>query len=117
MTEITNGVTTVHPILWMEYASTRQANTRTHPLMSGGTAVTLAPHGPRTVTLALLFDDEEESIVCEDMHARPSVFTITEAGRPTHSMQYVAVGRVSRELDQETAAVWIVSVEVQEVSE
>jgi hypothetical protein len=115
MTEISDGTDTLHPILWMDYASARDARTRTHPLMGGGTAVTLAPAGPRKVVLALLFADEDESKACEDMHARPGVITITEDGRDTHSMQYVVTGAVTRELDPETAEVWIVAAEVQEV--
>lgn len=115
MTEITNGTTTLHPILWMGYVSSRDARTKTHDLVSGDTAITLAPAGPRRVTVVLLFTDEDESKACEDMHARPGILTITEDGRTTHSMQYVVIGKVARELDPDSAAVWFVSAEVQEV--
>lgn len=115
MTSITDGTVTLHPILWTQYRSTREARTRTHPLASGGTAVSLARSGPRRVNVALLFDDELESEQCEAMHARPGVITITETDRPTHSMQYVVVGNIERELDPETADVWIVTAEVLEV--
>lgn len=115
MTTISDGTTTLTPVLWMDYESTRQAGTRTHTLVSGKQSITLAPAGPRRVRVALLFDDEAASIACETMHAGTSVITITEDGRPTHSMQYVVMGDIRRELDKETAAVWIVSAEVQEI--
>ncbi len=115
MTTISDGITTLHPILWMDYKSTRAANTKVHPLMGGGVALSLAPASPRTVNIALLFEDEAESKTCEDMHAGTGVITITEEGRDTASMQYVVVGTIGRDLDPETADRWIVSAEVLEV--
>lgn len=115
MTTISDGITTLHPILWMDYKSTRDANTKVHPLMGGGVSLSLAPASPRTITVALLFDDEDESKACEDMHAGTGVITITEDDRDTASMQYVVIGTIGRDLDPETADVWIVSAEVIEV--
>lgn len=115
MTTISNGLVTLNPRLWMDYKSTREANTRTHPLMGGGIAVSLAPASPRTVSLALLFTNEDDSKRCEDMLATPGVITITEDGRDTHSMQFVVTGRIGRDLDTETAEDWVVSAEVVEV--
>ena len=114
-TTISDGITTLHPLAWMDYKSTRDARTKVHPLMGGTVAISLAPADPRTVNVALLFDDEAASKTCEDMHARTGVITITETGRPTASMQYVVSGRIERELDTETAALWIVSAAVIEV--
>lgn len=115
MTAISNGITTVTPILWMDYTSTREANTRSHQLVSGRAAITLHPAGPRRVSVVLLFADETESKACEDMHAQPGIITITEDDRPTHSMQYVVVGKITRELDSETQDAWIVTAEAEEV--
>lgn len=114
-TTISNGETTLTPVLWAGYESTREAGTKTNRLMSGKTSVTLALAGPRKVSVALLFDDEQTSLDCELMHATPGVITITEDGRDTHSMQYVVVGRITRELNKETQALWVVSADVQEV--
>lgn len=114
-TTVTDGITTLHPVLWTDYRSTRAANTKAHPLMGGGVALSLAPASPRGINVALVFDDEAESKQCEDMHAGTGVITITETGRDTASMQYVVVGNIERELDKETAAVWIVSADVIEV--
>lgn len=116
-TTITNGTTVLQPLLWMEYRSTREANTIVHQLHGGGTAITVAPHAPREVAVALLFDDEAAAAACEAMHARPGVIQITEDGRPTHSMQYVVTGPVERVLDTETARAWIVSARVTEVGQ
>lgn len=115
MTVISNGITTLHPELWMDYKSARTANTKVHPLMGGGVAISLAPASPRTVTVALLFLTEAESKQCEDMHAATGVITITEDGRDTASMQYVVTGQVRRELDPDSRELWIVSAEVTEV--
>ena len=115
MTTISDGTTELHPILWMNYKTTRAANTTAHPLMGGNVAITLAPPEPRRAAVALLFDDEDASKACEDMHATPGVITITEEGRDTHSMQYVVIGTIGRELDPESAAIWVVTAEVIEV--
>ncbi|GAA2843605.1 hypothetical protein FB468_0576 [Leucobacter komagatae] len=116
MTTITDGTTTLHPTLWMNYRSTRESNTQVHTLQSGKNALTLRPAGSRRVTVALLFEDENESKRCEDMHARPGIITITEDGRDTASMQYAVIGSIERALDPETASVWFVTVEVLEVT-
>lgn len=115
MTTISDGTTTLHPLAWMDYQSAREAGTRTHRLMGGGVAVTLAPTGPRRVTVALLFDDEDVSAQCEAMLSTPGVLTIGEGGRSTVPMQFVVVGRIERELDPDTDDAWIVTAEVQEV--
>lgn len=116
MTTLSDGTTTLNPILWLGFGSVRESNTRTHTIIGGGTVVSMAPASPRKSTIALLFDDEADSMTCETMHAEPAVFTITEADRPTHSMQYVVIGEITRELDPETRDMWIVSAEVQEVT-
>lgn len=115
MITITDGTTTLHPLLWMDYSSTRTTGTRTHALASGATAITLAPAGPRRVKLAFLFHDEDLSKACEDLHATEGVLTVTDTDRATHSMQYVVVGTITRDLHTETARNWIVTVDVQEV--
>ncbi len=117
MTTISDGTTTLHPLAWMDYQSSREAGTRTHRLASGRVALTLAKAGPRRVTIALLFDDEDVSARCEAMLATPGVLTITEDGRDSVPMQFVVVGRIERELDPDTDDAWIVSAEVQEVAE
>lgn len=115
MTTLTDGSTTLHPLLWLGYRTAREARTRTHALMGGGQAVTLAPSGPRTSAVALLFADEPESVACETMLATPGVLEISEPDRPTHGMQFVVTGRIERELVTETARQWIVMADVQEV--
>jgi len=113
-TTLTDGTTTLHPLLWMDYESSSAANTIVHQLASGRTAITIADHGPRRVTIALLFADEETSRQCEDLHRTPTIITITEDGRPTAGMQYITIGPVRRTYDPK-GDVWIVGAEVQEV--
>lgn len=115
MTAISDGITTLHPKLWLGFKTARESRTTAHPLAGGNTAITLAPSGPRTSAIGLLFTDEQESSDCETMLATPGVLTITEPDRPTHSMQFVVTGRIERELVAETARQWIVMADVQEV--
>ena len=117
MTQVTNGTQTVEPILWQRYRSRRESNTRKHQLMSGRVAFTAARSAPREVTVVFVFSNELDAQTCELMHTDTGVLTVTEPGRDTVSMQYAVTGRVERELDTETAAVWIVSADVTEVSE
>lgn len=116
MTTITRGTLTLTPILWMDYESHRAANTRVHELANGQPALTVRPHQPRRVTVVYLFDDEGASKQCEDLHASPGVITVHEDDRATASMKYAVIGTVTRDLDAETADIWIVSAEVLEVT-
>lgn len=77
--------------------------------------VTLRPAGPRTGTLSFLFASEADAAECERMHAGTSVLTIDDPELPTIAMPYVADGAISRQLDSDTRALWVVGVAFREV--
>lgn len=116
MTTITTPLGNTSPVLWMQLATTRQATSRI--VTNGGQAAAII-HGPRPrhrqSQIVLLYIDETASRTAEDLHAAGGICTITEPGRPTHGMTYIVTGAISRELDPETAAVWIVTIEVTEI--
>lgn len=78
--------------------------------------ITLRPAGLRTGTLSVVFRDELDALAFDDAHAVGAVFTYDSGSRPTLSMTYVPVGRLTRELDPSSLAFWRVTFDFQEVS-
>lgn len=116
MTTITTPLGDTQPVLWMQLATTRHATSRVATNAGAPVAVI---HGPRPrhreARLVLLYEDETEARAAEDLHAAGGICTITEPGRPTHGMTYIVTGAISRELDPETANIWILTIDVTEI--
>lgn len=115
---ITSGSITITPTLVLSYESQRTSASRGHELLGGGVAVTMRPASLRTGTLELFFVDEATAYAAELAHRDSAVFTLDEPERPTAAMSYVVApgGRITRTLDDESRAVWTVSVDYQEVT-
>lgn len=116
MTTLTSTVATITPLLITGYESARPSTTIVHRLLSGDEAVSLSKPGARTGVLGLLFDDEAAAAAAELAHATPTVWTLTEPGRPTLAMSYVVDdGDIVRELEDDTRRLWLVRVPFKEV--
>lgn len=113
---VTTPTGTTHPLLWMELGTTRTASTVVHETLAGGTVVVHGtPPRSRQTTLIFLYDLEAESKAAEDMLAAGGVCQIAAPDRPTHQMTFAVTGEISRNLDPDSASVWIVTAEVQEI--
>lgn len=113
---VTTPAGTFQPVTWMELETSREATNTTRDTKTGNTVVV---HGPapkrRTSTIVTLFDNETASRNAENYLAAGGVHQIAAPARPTHGMKFVVSGRITRALDRETAAAWILTFEVQEV--
>lgn len=100
------------------YASTVTSRTILHEVIGRAYPdVTMLPGSLRSGTLTLVFGDENESRLCEQLHAyaaQPLVLITND--RYTVAMTYVVVGRVTRSLDDQTRDSWIVTADYQEVA-
>lgn len=117
MTTISDGATTVTPRLVVGFSSHRTGRNVIRDLV--GTeepAVDLRTAQKRSGSLVLLFETLETALAAEVMHAGPSKLTLTEEDWPNGGMTYVTAGDVDLELDDDTQAVWILTVEYREVS-
>jgi hypothetical protein len=139
---ITSGVYTIRPTLIDGYSSTRASQNVVRTILGSAVpAVSLRPALLRSGTLQLIFGDapssgpvyviedgyivllddteagdaETASAQAEALHATGGVFTLSETTRGSVGMSYVVSGNVTRKLDDTTRAVWIVTVDFQEV--
>lgn len=100
------------------YASSVNSRTLLHEVIGRAYPdVTMLPGSLRSGTLSLVFGDENDSRLCEQLHAyatAPLVLTTDE--RDTIAMTFVVVGKVVRSLDDQTRDSWVVSVDYQEVT-
>lgn len=117
MTTLSNGTTTITPTTVDGYEALQEARTIAHTIIGrAADDFTLRPAGPRTGTLKLVFDDAASADEARTLHAGVHVWTLVDPDVSTIGMQYVVEGgSISPALDDETRAVWIVSVPFREV--
>jgi hypothetical protein len=146
VSSITHGADTIYPQVVDGWSSTRTRPNRISPIVgSENVSVTARPAGLRRGTLRLIFGDaaatgseyvivdgiivpaddapinpaEEASRDAELLHATGTgVFHLSDPDRATLDLYYVVDqdGAITRELDDNTRAVWIVTVAFHEVS-
>lgn len=119
MSTISNGTTTLTPTLVLGFQSRRESrNVLIEPIDSPEPYVSLAAARTRTGTLSYLFDDEADSLACEQMHSAPGVFTLFDDDVTSVNMSYVVLerGQITRTLDDETRDAWTVTVDYREVT-
>ncbi|SDT69445.1 hypothetical protein [Jiangella sp. DSM 45060] len=115
-TTITDGTTTLTPLLVLGWAPARQARTRVHQLLGRPDPdVTLRPHALRAGQLRILCADEVAAAAMEQMHAAGTVLTLADDDVATAAMAYVVSGQLTTELDQVTLLRWVVTADFTEV--
>lgn len=116
-TTITDGVTTITPILTLGYTSTREARNILHDIIgSAGYDVTLRAAGHRAGRLAFLVSTLTDALALEAMHAQPVTLHLEDDEHPGLNMTYVTVGAIEVALDEESRARWVVTSGFQEVT-
>lgn len=104
------------PLQVLGYESQRASANVFHDVIGRSNPdATLRPAGLRTGTLSYLFDSESMAAECERMHAGTAVLSLDDPELPTIAMQYVADGSITRQLDSDTRALWLVGVAFREV--
>ncbi|TQJ31945.1 hypothetical protein [Microbacterium sp. SLBN-146] len=120
MNLITHGASTITPTEILGYTSERESRNIIHAILGRSNPdVTLRPAALRTGTLIMGFhgaNSEADSASAEALHATGGVFTVLSPDRGTIEMSYVAAGRITRELEDETRDAWVLRVDFQEVA-
>lgn len=113
-TTISDGVTTVAPLVVDGYESTRAPRTIVHEVLNNpNPSVSLKPAGLRTGTLSAVFATRADAVECEAMLAAAAVLTLTST--VDVGMTFVVHEDITVTLDDSTRAVWLVSFGYQEV--
>jgi hypothetical protein len=113
---ISDGVTTITPLVVDGYESGRESGNIVHRIIGVASPdVTFRPALLRAGTLRLVFPVEADADAAVAFHAAGTVFAFEDSDRPSLAMSYVTSGRISCALDDETRDVWVVSVDYQEV--
>jgi hypothetical protein len=117
VTTISDGTTTLTPLLVLGWSPTREARSRAHPLIgSPNPDVTLRPHASRSGTLRILCEDESAAAAMEALHTAGLLLTLADPDLASVGMTYAVTGPVNPELDPQTRRRWVVSADFTEVS-
>lgn len=116
MTTITDGTTTVTPLLILRREHTRAAGTIVHEILGRPDPdVSLAPARTRRGRHRILFSDYAHAMECDALHRGASVLVLDDTDQPANSMSYVVSGDITLTLDEQTSRRVIVEVEYREV--
>ncbi|WP_053205840.1 hypothetical protein [Jiangella muralis] len=117
MTTISDGTTTLTPMLVLGWTPARQARTVAHPMIGRPDPdVTLRPHATRSGQLRILCADEAAAVAMEAMHASGVLLTLADDDVTSVAMTYAVTGPLGHELDPVTLVRWIVTADFTEVS-
>jgi hypothetical protein len=116
-TTITDGSTSVVPLLVLTAGHTRTVRTITHDTLGERTDpdVTLRPATTRHGTLELFFDNQTDALTADALHRTAVVLTLTDSVDSTKNMSYVSTGgdmETRREVPHDR---WLVTVPYREV--
>lgn len=113
ITRDSDSATTV-PDLVTGYETAYQGRNVVRDLIGGGIAVSRVSQRPRAGTLELLYSDRAEAWACVELHRGTDTFTLTDTDIDQVEMIYVA-GTISPALEDAGRALWIVSIDYQEI--
>jgi hypothetical protein len=107
----------VTPVLVTEFETSRESRNVLHEIIGAtDVTVTFKAGGPRSGTLHMLFADAAAAMQCESLAMTPGAFTLSDDEMPDNGMVFVASGRVTRTLDDESRALWLVAIDYTEAA-
>lgn len=116
MTTISDGTTTITPILISGYESSRTSRNVVHPILGTNVpAVSLRAAGLRTGTLTALVANRAAAVALETVLAKALLLTYTDPDT-TLSMTFVLDGEARVKLDPDTLTLWTVVWDYSEVT-
>lgn len=116
MTTLSDGTTSLVPMLVLGYTTTREPRTVVHAVIGRPDPdVTLRPAALRNGTLRILCADVAAAQAMVDLHAQGLPLTLSEDDLPSLDMAYVVDGPITSSLDDETRVRWVVEVGYREV--
>jgi hypothetical protein len=117
MTTISDGATTITPILVTGWESTRTAENVLHNIVGRSDHdVTYRPAGMRAGTLECLCESLEAALQLEALAAQPKRLTLTDPDHPSIGMTFVPTADIRVTLDDETRKQATVAIDYQQVA-
>ena len=113
---VTSDAGTFTPALRLTANETIKTRNVVHELLGGGVAVTFGGEGQSTTTLEFVFKSESAANMAFNQLNTGHLFQITDTNKPTTSQYFSVAGNITRSFVDDTADVWIVTVDVQEVT-
>lgn len=113
-----DGGPTLRPTVALRRTASLRSAPRTvgHDILDGPEVYTLRPAAALKGVLVLGFTDETAARDCMEAHRLPAVFTVATDESDLIGFRYIVIdGDLSCDIDEETAAGWVVSVPFQEV--
>ena len=117
MTSISDGATTITPLLVTGWESSRETQNVLHVIVGRADVdVTFRAAGLRSGTLTALCDSLELALQLEVLLAQPKRFTLTDTDHAAVNMAFVVAGAIAVQLDDETRVQATVAVDYQQVT-
>ena len=117
MTSISDGTTTITPLLVIEWDTVRDAANVLHDVVGRvDDDVTFRPAGMRSGAIVCLCETLEHALQLEALAALPKKLTLTDPDHPAINMTFVAAGRIGVALDDDTREQATVSIEFKQVA-
>lgn len=113
-TSITDGSTTIYPII-DGYTAARPNRNVVHPILgSTAPAVSLRQAGLRTGTLRLVFSSDSTAFQAHALLSSGVELTLASTERASINMSFVLAGAATIDLDSKTSVAWVVTFDYQE---
>lgn len=117
MTTISDGTTTITPLLVQGYEAATSSRNVVHQILGrADDDVSLMPDSLRSGTLRLLFADAESAWAAHALHTQAAVLTLADSDVSQVGMRYVRQGEMTLALDPQTRIRWELSVGFKEVA-
>ncbi len=109
-TTITNGTTTITPILMDGFEDSAESQTLVHRIIGRSDPdVTFRAATMGAGRASFVFgSDAAAALAARDALREPGTWTLADTDRPEVGMSFVVQGQITRTLDPETRDVWLV---------
>jgi hypothetical protein len=112
---ISSDVGTFSPYLRYSAESSLSSRNVVHELLSGGVAITFGGATLQTSTLEMLFTSEADSVEAFTQLNQGHIFELVDSSKPSTSLYFVVAGDITRGLEIDSADLWTISVDIQQV--
>ena len=117
MSTISDGVTTITPLLVTAWDTLRDSQNVLHVILGKPEVdVTYRPAGLRAGTLEVLCESLEAALQLEGVVAAAKKLQLADPDHPAINMTFVASGKIAVQLDDETRLQATVSIDFQQVT-
>lgn len=116
-TTISDGTTSLSPLLITGWQSTRKSGNVLHDIVGASTVeATLREAGLRAGTLTLLCATLDAALAIEALASQAKDLSLDDDDHPALAMDFVAAGSIVVQIDEDTRELWTVAIDFQEIA-